>query len=84
HVIVEDNKKKQQTWVANFVVGCTGYYNYDQGYAPTFPNQEAFKGQLIHPQHWPENLDYKGKKVVQPTTKLATQVCCFFLLSSTI
>ncbi|WP_218666756.1 flavin-containing monooxygenase [Acinetobacter baumannii] len=64
HVIVEDNKKKQQTWVANFVVGCTGYYNYDQGYAPTFPNQEAFKGQLIHPQHWPENLDYKGKKVV--------------------
>lgn len=53
--------RKQQTWVANFVVGCTGYYNYDQGYAPTFPNQEAFKGQLIHPQHWPENLDYKGK-----------------------
>lgn len=44
------------------MVGCTGYYNYDQGYAPSFPNQEAFKGQLIHPQHWPENLDYTGKR----------------------
>lgn len=42
-VVVEDSNKKQQTWIANFVVGCTGYYNYDQGYAPSFPNQEAFK-----------------------------------------
>ena len=64
HVIVEDNKKKQQTWVANFVVGCTGYYNYDQGFQPEFPNQDAFKGTFIHPQHWPENFDYSGKKVV--------------------
>ena len=63
-VEIEDQNKKKQTWAANFVMGCTGYYNYDQGYAPKFPQQEDFKGHLIHPQHWPENLDYTGKKVV--------------------
>ena len=63
-VEIEDQNKKKQTWAANFVMGCTGYYNYDQGYAPKFPQQEDFKGQFIHPQHWPENLDYLGKKVV--------------------
>ena len=63
-VEIEDNNKKKQIWSANFVMGCTGYYNYDQGYAPKFPKQEDFKGQFIHPQHWPENLDYTGKKVV--------------------
>lgn len=63
-VQIEDAQQKIQTWIANFVVGCTGYYNYDQGFQPDFPNQEAFKGQIIHPQFWPENLDYAGKKVV--------------------
>ncbi|WP_445116715.1 flavin-containing monooxygenase [Acinetobacter sp. WZC-1] len=63
-VQIEDDQQQQQTWMANFVVGCTGYYNYDQGFQPNFPNQETFKGQLIHPQHWPEQLDYAGKKVV--------------------
>ncbi|WP_313585382.1 flavin-containing monooxygenase [Acinetobacter variabilis] len=63
-VVVENAQGKKQTWIANFVLGCTGYYNYDQGFQPEFPNQEAFKGTLIHPQHWPENLDYSGKKVV--------------------
>ena len=64
HVQIEDANQKIQTWIAIFVLGCTGYYNYDQGFQPDFPNQEAFKGQLIHPQFWPENLDYAGKKVV--------------------
>ena len=63
-VEIENNQKKKETWIANFVLGCTGYYNYDQGFQPDFPNQDAFKGQIIHPQHWPENLDYAGKKVV--------------------
>ncbi|ANF82560.1 monooxygenase [Acinetobacter sp. NCu2D-2] len=61
---IENAKGKKETWVANFVLGCTGYYNYDAGFQPDFPNQSAFKGQFIHPQHWPENLDYTGKKVV--------------------
>ncbi len=63
-VQIEDEQQKLQTWIANFVVGCTGYYNYDHGFQPDFPNQDVFKGQVIHPQHWPEKLDYAGKKVV--------------------
>jgi cation diffusion facilitator CzcD-associated flavoprotein CzcO len=51
-------------YTCNFLLGCTGYYNYDAGYQPKFPGQEQFEGQLIHPQHWPEGLDYSGKRVV--------------------
>ncbi len=53
-----------EQWTANFLVGCTGYYNYDEGFQPNYPGQDQFKGQFIHPQHWPENLQYAGKKVV--------------------
>ncbi len=49
---------------ASFLVGATGYYNYDRGYLPHFPGVERFQGQCIHPQQWPENLDYRGKRVV--------------------
>ncbi len=48
----------------NFLYGCTGYYRYDAGYEPAFPGAERFRGQIVHPQHWPENLDYAGKRVV--------------------
>ncbi len=41
-----------------------GYYRYDQGYSPQFTGAERFTGQIVHPQNWPENLDYAGKKVV--------------------
>ena len=47
-----------------FLVSATGYYNYDRGYLPSFPGEETFKGQRVHPQFWPEDLDYKNKKVV--------------------
>lgn len=63
-VEIENDQGKKESWTANFVIGCTGYYNYDQGFQPEFPNQAAFKGEFIHPQHWPENLNYRGKKVV--------------------
>ena len=42
---------------------CSGYYNYAEGYTPDYPGLSNFKGQLIHPQKWPEDLDYSGKKV---------------------
>lgn len=48
----------------NFLIPCTGYYNYDTGYMPHYPGQEQFQGMLFHPQHWPEDLDYSGKNVV--------------------
>ncbi|HET9152557.1 MAG TPA: NAD(P)/FAD-dependent oxidoreductase [Solirubrobacterales bacterium] len=48
----------------DFFYGCTGYYRYDEGFSPEFPGAERFGGQIVHPQHWPEDLDYKGKRVV--------------------
>ncbi|OUS32588.1 FAD-containing monooxygenase EthA [Gammaproteobacteria bacterium 45_16_T64] len=54
---------KNQTIVANFIISCTGYYNYDKGHEPEFKGSEDFKGQIIHPQKWPEDLDYSGKRV---------------------
>lgn len=48
----------------NFLFCCSGYYRYDQGYSPEFPGAERFRGTIVHPQHWPENLDYSGKRVV--------------------
>ncbi|OYW21002.1 MAG: FAD-containing monooxygenase EthA, partial [Sphingomonas sp. 12-62-6] len=48
----------------NFLFMCSGYYNYAKGHVPDFPGVEAFAGQIIHPQFWPENLDYAGKEVV--------------------
>ncbi len=48
----------------NFLYLCVGYYRYDRGYFPEFPGRESFSGELVHPQHWPEDLDYSGKKVV--------------------
>ena len=49
---------------ARFLYLCTGYYRYDAGYQPDFPGLGDFAGTLVHPQHWPEDLDYTGKKVV--------------------
>jgi monooxygenase len=48
----------------SFLLTCTGYYRYDEGFTPQFEGIELFKGDLIHPQHWPEDLDYAGKRVV--------------------
>lgn len=43
---------------------CTGYYRYDQGFTPDFEGRERFAGEIVHPQHWPQDLDYAGKRVV--------------------
>jgi monooxygenase len=49
---------------ANFVIGCTGYYRYDRAYAAEIAGIENFEGEVVHPQFWPEDLDYAGKRVV--------------------
>ncbi|GAA0582629.1 NAD(P)/FAD-dependent oxidoreductase [Paractinoplanes ferrugineus] len=49
---------------ADFVYGCAGYYSYDTGYQPDFPGLDDFPGQVVHPQFWPADLDYAGKRVV--------------------
>lgn len=48
----------------NFLYMCSGYYDYAGGYMPGWPGMEKFRGQIVHPQKWPENLDYKDKRVV--------------------
>jgi monooxygenase len=49
---------------SNFLLMCSGYYRYDEGYTPELPGAERFGGLLVHPQHWPDDLDYRGKCVV--------------------
>jgi len=51
-------------FTCHFLFGCSGYYNYAEGYTPAFSGTERFKGPLIHPQKWPEGLRYAGKRVI--------------------
>jgi monooxygenase len=59
-----DRDGEPVTITTSFLWGCSGYYDYDEGYSPDFPGAEDFAGETIHPQHWPDDLDYAGKKVV--------------------
>jgi cation diffusion facilitator CzcD-associated flavoprotein CzcO len=58
----ETGEKLQLT--CDFLWACSGYYRYDEGYTPRFGGVERFRGEVVHPQHWPEDLDYAGKRVV--------------------
>lgn len=48
----------------NFLYLCTGYYDYEGGYTPEWPGFESFRGRVVHPQKWPEDLDYAGQRIV--------------------
>ncbi|MFF0270788.1 flavin-containing monooxygenase [Kribbella sp. NPDC004536] len=52
------------SYTCSFLYACSGYYDYDSGHVVDFDGQEAFEGQVVHPQHWPADLDYTGKRVV--------------------
>jgi cation diffusion facilitator CzcD-associated flavoprotein CzcO len=51
-------------FTSDFLYLCSGYYRYDQGFEPAFEGANRFRGEIVHPQHWPEDLDYAGKRVV--------------------
>ncbi|WP_280242410.1 flavin-containing monooxygenase [Nocardia abscessus] len=53
-----------RTLTCGFLYACAGYYDYEQPYAPEFPGISSFAGAVVHPQFWPEDLDYRGKRVV--------------------
>jgi len=53
-----------ETLTARWIFSATGYFDHAEGYRPTFEGEDSFAGQIIHPQHWPEDLDYTGKRVV--------------------
>lgn len=52
------------TMTCSFLLMCSGYYNYAHGYTPGFAGQEQFAGRMVHPQDWPQDLIYRGKRVV--------------------
>jgi monooxygenase len=51
-------------YTCNFLLLCSGYYNYEQGYVPDFAGRDDFDGPVIHPQHWPADLDHRGRRIV--------------------
>ena len=51
-------------FTCNFLYTCSGYYDYAGGYMPGWPGMEKYRGQIVHPQKWPEGLDYKDQRVV--------------------
>jgi len=55
---------EQRFFTANFLWMCQGYYRHSEGYTPEWPGMEAYQGDIVHPQTWPEDLEYAGKNVV--------------------
>jgi len=55
---------EREVLTCGFLWGNTGYYRYDQGYRPDFPGEQCFGGILIHPQRWPDDLEWQGKRIV--------------------
>ena len=64
HDARDDTHQETVALTCSFLFVCSGYYRYDQGYRPEFPGEQAFAGPIVHPQHWPADLDYTGKRVV--------------------
>jgi monooxygenase len=62
--LVVERGGEQVRMTCGFLFGATGYYRYDEGFTPQFPGRERFQGQIVHPQFWPQDLDYTGKRVV--------------------
>ncbi|RIL05916.1 MAG: FAD-containing monooxygenase EthA [Proteobacteria bacterium] len=57
-------REETVVFTAGFLCSCAGYYRYAEGYTPEFRGRERFAGTIVHPQQWPEDLDYAGKRVV--------------------
>jgi cation diffusion facilitator CzcD-associated flavoprotein CzcO/pimeloyl-ACP methyl ester carboxylesterase len=51
-------------FTCSFLSVCSGYYRYDEGFTPDIPGADTFAGRIVHPQHWPADLDWTGKRVV--------------------
>lgn len=62
--VVQNGEAEPVRLTCEFLWMCQGYYRHQKGYTPEFPGMDRFTGTIIHPQTWPEDLDYSGKKVV--------------------
>ncbi|NWG45201.1 MAG: NAD(P)/FAD-dependent oxidoreductase [Alphaproteobacteria bacterium] len=63
-VIAERPDGSRSTFTAGFFIGALGYYEQDKGYTPEWPGMASFRGRIVHPQTWPEDLDFAGKRVI--------------------
>ncbi|MBV8698347.1 MAG: NAD(P)/FAD-dependent oxidoreductase, partial [Bradyrhizobium sp.] len=61
---IGDDVTETVVFTCNFLFMCAGYYRYEEGYTPEFAGRADFGGTIVHPQNWPENLDYAGKRVL--------------------
>ncbi len=59
-----DHDGERVAMTASFLWCCGGYYDTEEGYRPPFPGEDRFGGEIVHPQHWPEDLDHAGRRVV--------------------
>jgi cation diffusion facilitator CzcD-associated flavoprotein CzcO len=65
HITTVDTKSSHKTtYTSKFIFNCSGYYNYDKGYTPNYKGLADYKGEFVHPQNWPKNLELDHKKVV--------------------
>lgn len=65
HITTEDTQTgEKNTYTAQFILVCSGYYNYQKGYTPDIPGLASFKGQVIHPQKWPDDFNAQNQKIV--------------------
>lgn len=63
-VRTENSAGESEIFTTTLLFMCSGYFRYDAGYTPDIPGLNDFRGQLLHPQHWPQELDYRDKRVV--------------------
>ncbi|MEO8026127.1 MAG: NAD(P)/FAD-dependent oxidoreductase [Bryobacteraceae bacterium] len=61
---MDDGRDEPVSMTCNFLFSCAGYYRYSSGYTPELPGAVRFAGRIVHPQAWPKDLDYRGKRVV--------------------
>ncbi|MAD44242.1 MAG: FAD-containing monooxygenase EthA [Oceanospirillaceae bacterium] len=64
YLTAELNDGQKKTFTCNYLISCTGYYSYEEGFTPEFNGRENFSGDIIHPQFWPQDYDYKDKNIV--------------------
>ena len=62
--VTRGDESEGRRLTCNFLWMCQGYYRHSEGYTPDFPGMDRFQGPIVHPQTWPEDLDYEGKRVV--------------------
>jgi monooxygenase len=62
--LIAETESGPRRFTCRFLFLCSGYYDYEQGYRPEWPGMDAYRGRIVHPQFWPDDLDHSGKRIV--------------------